>query len=44
VIEGLSILRKYEPDAEVYGVTRSTGSIELNETAFAGSSSTITLV
>jgi hypothetical protein len=34
LIEGLTILRRYEPTADVYGVSRSVGSSELNETDF----------
>lgn len=34
LIEGLKILQKYEPNARVHGMTRATGSIELQEEAF----------
>ena len=35
LIEGLKILQKYEPDADVYGIARSPfGSIEVQEQSF----------
>jgi hypothetical protein len=34
LIEGLSILQRYEPTADVYGVSRSVWSIEVNEQEF----------
>lgn len=35
LIEGLRILQQYEPEANVYGNTRTRGSIELQEERFS---------
>ena len=34
LIEGLKILRKYAPEAFIYGMTRNSGSIETQEEEF----------
>jgi hypothetical protein len=34
LIEGLMLFQRYEPTADVYGVSRSIGLIELNITEF----------